>query len=203
MLNLHYRYQKIINNYYVKEKEKKIKEQKLIIKENEDKIDKLSHKINEILVENKKQTKKINKLLSRNENLFDQNENITDKLELISNDRVINSKDSNNQHKLIIIKNNSEESDYEYTVLRILNKSYNIRLMNHKYRYPKMKILTIIKYSPNSINLWIRIKDTLTSKPKKITVCNNKFNLVNKYSEKDLIRDINKIHNERLDVTNL
>lgn len=189
---------KIIINFYVKEKE-----QKSIIVDKNNKIDKMTHKINKILAENKKQTKKINKLLCQNENLFDQNENITDKLEVISNDRVVNSKDSDNQHKLIIIKNNSKKEEYEYTVLRVLNKSYNIRLMNHKCRYPKMKILTIIKYSPNSINLWIRIKETLTSKPKKTSVCNNKFNLAKRYSEKELINDINRIHNERLNVTDL
>jgi len=49
------------------------------------------------------------------------------------------------------------------------------------------------------MNLWTRIKKKLGSgRKRKINIDNCKFNLVNDYTEDDLIKDIMKIHNERL-----
>jgi hypothetical protein len=62
-----------------------------------------------------------------------------------------------------------------------------------------MKVVMKINYSPNSMNLWNRIKKKLGSgKNKKINIDNCKFNLMKKYTEKTLIDDVKDLHNERL-----
>ena len=56
-----------------------------------------------------------------------------------------------------------------------------------------------ISYSPNSINLWTRIKKKLgTGKSKKIIFDNCKFNLKRGYNEEQLLVDIKNIHDKRL-----
>lgn len=78
------------------------------------------------------------------------------------------------------------------------------RLNNHKNKHPDMKILKIIAYSPNGMNLWIRVKEKLAEcKKRKINVAGCKFNLRKKYTEEELLDDIVDIHNERYDHKNI
>ena len=58
-----------------------------------------------------------------------------------------------------------------------------------------MDILLEIKYTPNSMNLWGRIKKELNRK--KIDVIWSRFKRLVEYSEKRMIREIQKIHDER------
>lgn len=107
-------------------------------------------------------------------------------------------------HMLIIIKNNDDpdeyEDEYKYHALRVMTGSLNARVSAHKELHPDMEILMTINYSPNSINLWKRIRKNLgTGRNKKIDIDHCQFNLQNNYSIRNLIRDIQDIHNERFD----
>jgi FtsZ-binding cell division protein ZapB len=209
------RVSKILNKYFIK---KALKEKEKEIKKKDDKIDKLNVKVDELLTnnkelitnnkelltgnkellsgnkelltKNKKMDKRIKRLLTKNDDLYDQNEEILNKVDTISNDRVVTTGDSNNDHMLIIIKNNDnpEEFDeddilYDYHALRLMKKSYKQRLIGHKNRHPNMDILMKISYSPNAMNLWTRIKQKLgAGKNKKLKYDNCKFNLTKKYT---------------------
>ena len=223
------RISKIVNKYLIK---KALKEKEKLIKKKDDKIDKLNNKIDELLTNNKelltnnkemlsnnkdllkkndKMDKRIRRLLTKNDDLYDQNDEIINMIDTISNDRVISTGDSNNNHMLVIIKNNDDPEDFEeeeeiynYHALRVMKKSYKQRLFDHKNRHPNMNVLMKISYSPNSINLWARIKNKLGSdKNKKIIFNNCKFNLKKKYTEEEMINDIKDIHDERLNYNDI
>jgi len=204
------RVSKIINRYFIK---KAIKAKEKIIKKKDDKIDELSNKIDELLhnndtllSKNKKMDNRIKRLLKKNDEIYEINEDISSKIDVISNDRVVSTGRERDEHMLVIIKNNDDPEEYdeadilyEYHTLRVMKKSYRQRLISHMERHPDMVIIKKIYYSPNSMNLWTRIKKKLGSgRKRKIEIDNCKFNLVKDYTEDDLIRDIMKIHDERL-----
>jgi len=188
---------KIVNEYYTKK----------VIKAKDKLIEKKDDKIDELLTLNKKMDKRIKRLLSKNDELYGQNEEILHKVDHISNDRVVRTSRITNDHLLVILKNNDDPDDYDkdetiydYHALRVMRKSKNARLVEHAKRHPQMEVLSEITYSPNSINLWNRIKDQLGSgRKKKLFIDNCKFNLRDGYEEEDLISDIQNIHDERFD----
>lgn len=214
----------IINKYFIR---KAIKEKEKLIKDKDDKIGKLGKQIiaikdqNDILLtntdflvnknkktekDNKKMSRQLQLLLNKNDDLYDLNEEMLTKMEMISNDRVIATDNEIDQHMLIIIKNNDDPNDfdedeifYQYHALRVMKKSYKNRIISHRERHPNMKVIQKINYSPNAMNLWIRIKQKLGSgRKKKLIIDNCKFNLKGNYTEKQFLDDIMKIHNERL-----
>ena len=154
---------------------------------------------------------RIKRLLAKNDDLYDQNDEIINKIDMISNDRVVSIGDPNNNHMLVIIKNNDDPEEYDndeimytYHALRVMKKSYKQRLIDHKSRHPNMEIIMRISYSPNSMNLWTRIKKKLgMGKNKKIIFDNCKFNLKRNYSEEQLIEAIKEIHDERLNYNDI
>ena len=212
---------KIVKGYLIKQA---IKEKNKTIQKQKDKIDDLTDKIDEVLTNNKelltnnkeqsstidKMNNRVKMLLKKNDEMYDQNEDILGKIDTISNERVVSTGNSNHDHMFVVIKNNDDpeiydEDDeiYEYHALRVMKRNYNRGITQHKNRHPEMEILMNITYSPNSINLWTRIKDSLgTGRNKKIKFNNSKFNLRAKYTEQKLIKDINDIHNERYNCQN-
>ena len=63
-----------------------------------------------------------------------------------------------------------------------------------------MEIIFRIGYSPNSVNLWKRVKAELAcGRRKKIEMSHCKFNIRDNYSEEELFEDIRRIHNERFE----
>ena len=201
---------KIVNEYFTK---KVLKEKEKLIEKKDDKIANLTGKVDELLNGNKqllskndKMDKRIKRLLVKNDELYDQNEEILGKVDTISNDRVVSTGNPDDNHMLIIIKNNDnpeeyddDEDIYEYHALRVMKKSHKQRLAAHKNRHPNMIVIMKILYSPNSINLWMRIKSKLSKgKNKKIFCSSSKFNLRKKYTQKQLMADVHEIHNERL-----
>jgi len=105
---------------------------------------------------------------------------------------------------LIIIKNNDDpeeydddEEIYEYHVISTMKKTRNIALSKHSQLHPDMQILLMIHYSPNPINLWNRIRDSMGKT--KIKIIGSRFNLRDGYSERMMIKRIMQIHNERLE----
>jgi hypothetical protein len=152
-----------------------------------------------------KMDNRIKKLLAQNEELCDQNDEMSDKINSISNDRVVSTNDSNDNHMLIVIKNNGDPDDvdedetyYEYYAMRVMKRACMKRIYNHKEKFPQMQILLKINFSPNSINLWKRIKLKLgTGAGRKMKICGSQFNIRSTYTETELVSDIKKVHNER------
>lgn len=75
-----------------------------------------------------------------------------------------------------------------------MRKSYKKRLADHVERFPELEIILTINYSPNSMNLWNRIKTHIR---RRVDISGCRFNLKGRYSEDDLAKDIIKIHDER------
>jgi hypothetical protein len=128
-------------------------------------------------------------------------------MDVVTNDRVVTTGSRKDDHTLIIIKRNDDpdeyeddETIYEYSALRVANKSLTGTLARHLERHPDMEILLRITYTPNSMNLWTRVKNELSKgKNKKIDVVHCNFNLHNGYTERKLISRIKQIHRERFD----
>ena len=153
----------------------------------------------------KKMNKRIKRLLIKNDQLYDQNDEIINKIDLINNNKVVLTGKNKDQYRLIIIKLNRDPEDYddgdtffEYTALNVMSMSLKKRMVGYSQRYPEMEILMEIEYSPHLLNLWHQIKSQLGSgKNNKIFIKGCKFNLIKKYTEKKLVQDITKIHDER------
>lgn len=176
--------------------------------------DKQMQKLSDMEKIAKKSDKKIKKLLSVNDE-------ISCKLTTSSHDRVVSTGNSDDQCKFVLIKTNDkekkkniysdDESDqssddedpvkiYDYYVMRVLKKTYKFRIADFQKVYPKMEVIFEIKYSPNSINLWQRIKNKLgKGRKKKIEYKNCNLNIIDpNYDQDDLIKDIKEIHKERI-----
>lgn len=65
-----------------------------------------------------------------------------------------------------------------------------------------MRVIFKIEYTPNSINLWTRVRDDL-KKRGNIEVKGSNFNLLGDYTEKRMLRAVQRTHDERLDTTGL
>nr|WBF70376.1 SET domain protein [Megavirus caiporensis] len=201
----------IVTEYHAKEE---IEKRELLLKKKDDKIDKLSkkldrqnNKIDELLQKNEKMDNRIKRLVKKNDEIYNINQDMLGKIDVISNDRVVKGR-SSDDHMFVIVKNNDDPNEYdedediyEYSAFRLMKKSYKIRMSEHLERHPEMEIVLKISHSPNSMNLWNRIKTKLGKK--KITYSGCNFNLEDDYTENKLVRDIKKIHNERLDTDDI
>ena len=216
---------KIVNKYII---DQAIEDKNRLLKKKQDKIDRMSAKIDklldnnkelltnnkELLLKNDEQSLKLKKmntrmkrLLKKNDQIHEEVQDINGKLTTAVHARVVSTGKLKDNNMLIIIKNNDDpeeydedEKIYEYYCMRILKSTYCTQIAQHKKRHPDMKILLEINYSPNSINLFKRIKDKLKGK---IEFDKCSFNLCGRYTEKRLIDDIKEIHNERLDTEDL
>ncbi|AVL94203.1 putative KilA-N domain-containing protein [Megavirus vitis] len=171
------------------------------------KLDRQNNKIDELLQKNEKMDNRIKRLVKKNDEIYNINQDMLGKIDVISNDRVVKGR-SSDDHMFVIVKNNDDPNEYdddediyEYSAFRLMKKSYKIRMSEHLERHPDMEIVLKISHSPNSMNLWNRIKTKLGKK--KITYSGCNFNLENDYTENKLVRDIKKIHNERLDTDDI
>ncbi|AUV58908.1 hypothetical protein [Bandra megavirus] len=209
---------KIMIQYHAKEE---VEKRELLLKKKDDKIDKLSKKLDTLIVNNKelldnnqellqkneKMDNRIKRLVKKNDEIYNINQDMLGKIDVISNDRVVKGR-SSDDHMFVIVKNNDDPNEYdedediyEYSAFRLMKKSYKIRMSEHLERHPDMEIVLKISHSPNSMNLWNRIKTKLGKK--KITYSGCNFNLEDDYTENKLVRDIKKIHNERLDTDDI
>ena len=159
---------RIVNKFFSDEKDK-------IIEEKTCKINKLIGKID-------KMDKKIEQLLESNNELHEQNDEILYKVERISNDRVVGTGNDLDTSMFVLIKNYDDISEYDenkiiydYHVLRVMKKSYETRIKQYYASHPNMKVILKIYYSPNSVNLWHRVKISL--KKNLINLLGCKFNL--------------------------
>ncbi|EJN41277.1 KilA N-terminal domain, N1R/P28 DNA binding protein [Acanthamoeba polyphaga lentillevirus] len=186
----------IVNDFFAKEMFDKHQN---LIKKKDDKIDKLSKKIDS-------QNKKIKLLLKKNDDLMEQGNEVLGyakdtnrKINHVVNERVPYSDKPEIEHQLIIMKNNDKDKkQYKYSALRVMNKSKSSALSRYYKSHPKGNVILTIKYTPNSMHLWNECKDDLHKKKIKLSKKSSKFNLREDYTEKQLIKDIKKIHNARL-----
>ncbi|AGF84857.1 hypothetical protein QJ854_gp925 [Moumouvirus goulette] len=211
----------IVNEYFAKEMFEKHQD---IIKKKDDKIDRLSKKIDEqnksIKEQNKsmkKQDKKIKLLLEKNNELMEQGNEVLGyakdtnrKINVVVNERVPLSDEPKNEESFYIAKNNDKPSKkrdtYDYKAIRITNKSKSTTMSKYYKNHPKGEIILKIKYTPNAKHLWNACKEKIYIKDENIEPGNNAFcyfNLCKDYSERQLKKDIMRIHNKRLQTEDL
>lgn len=123
------------------------------------------------------------------------------KMDMVVDDRVIKTHSENEHPTFVLLKDNSPHinSAYQYHAIRTMKKSVDSSIKRHKARHPKCVKIFEVQYNPNSINLWIRVRDKLRGEGK-ICVTNSDCGLLGDYKEEDFINDINKINDERYDV---
>ena len=220
---------KIVNEYHIKQaisikdkllnkKQDKIDELIIINK----KIDKRMRQ----LLEDNEGFKKDNEILKsdnedfrrRDDIMSNKVDHLVDEIDIKADNYVVEG-NPNTRHILVIIKTNElpqklrnkkgkflkdingkylmKYPQFDYIALRVMKKSYKSRINSIKKEFPDMEILLEIKYTPNSMNLWGRIKKELNGK--KIAVTGSRFKRLVGYSEKRMIREIQKIHDERFE----
>ena len=162
-----------------------------MLRSKDDQIDRLTAKINKLSEDNEILKNKADQILGKADELIVTGNKIKSKLEIVCNDRVIRNDDPNYISVLCVIKNNGKSkkkckqttSVYAYKVIRINQKSLNTALATHKTEHPNMKVIKIIEYTPNSINLWVRIRKRL-HECDKINGKGCGFNIIGDFTEK-------------------
>ncbi|AVL95262.1 putative KilA-N domain-containing protein [Moumouvirus australiensis] len=211
----------IVNEYFAKEMFEKHRN---VIKKKDDKIDRLSKKIDKQSKTMKKQDLKIKKLLEQGNEVLGYAKDTNRKINVVVNERVPLSEEPKNEESFYIVRNNDKLSKkretYDYKAIRITNKSKSTTMSKYYRNHPNGEIILKIKYTPNAKHLWNACKEKIYIKDenivkynycKAVTIFNLPladkepgnnafcyFNLCGDYSERQLKRDIMKIHNKRL-----
>ncbi|AVG47936.1 KilA-N and DUF3627 domain-containing protein [Megavirus chiliensis] len=185
----------IVIEYHAKEI---TEEKEKLLKKKDDKIDRLSKKIDE-------QKKQINKLLEQGNEVLGYAKDTNRKINVVVNERVPFSEEPKNEESFYIVKNNDKPSKkrdtYDYKAIRITNKSKSTTMSKYYKNHPNGEIILKIKYTPNAKHLWNTCKEKIYIKDENIEPGNNAFcyfNLCGDYSERQLKKDIMRIHNKRL-----
>ncbi|AKI80607.1 kila N-terminal domain N1R/P28 DNA binding protein [Acanthamoeba polyphaga mimivirus] len=211
----------IINEHFAK---KMFYKHEQLIKGKDDKIDELSKKIDKQtkIMKNqtnmmkdqkstiKEQDKKINELLYQSNKLMGYSKDTNRKITHVVKERVPYSDEPKIEHQLIIMKNNDKivkpkkgekvKKIYDYTALRIMNKSKSATMNRYFKDHPDGETVLTIDYTPNAMHLWNQCKIELIEDDKikpSGTSCSS-FNLKKGYSENKLKKDVKRIHNLRL-----
>jgi len=194
---------KYYNDYQNKLKEKYIIKLQLkdeirqIIDEAKDnKLDLLQADIKELLVENKDMKKileanqiKLDRTFDRLVGAHNEIRDIKDKLDTATDDRVVKPKNKATLEYLLILKTNDFSENYKYYCVRCQKRAIPQRLAE-KENYHEIKR---IGYTPNSINLYNRIKEDLANK---LDHRGNRFNLKD-ISESRFLKKLDKINEQR------
>lgn len=208
---------KIVNEYIIKEYKETIAEKNRIIEKKDDKIDKLTQKIDEqtkqiqdLIKRSDKQLNKMDHLdekLDETKNKLKKTKNVVEKshkqinlisarLDIAVDDRVIQPKNEKKHEVFVILKNNNDNSDYQYYVMCRQNTTLNQAIKVYKAQYPNMKKILEIESHPNSKILLTNIKDRLK---KYMEFCGNEFNILT-ISEEAFLRRVEKINNEKKEI---
>jgi DNA repair exonuclease SbcCD ATPase subunit len=200
----------IIFEEKINEKDNIINEKNNIIKEKDNNISSLELKLNQIISTNNQIISSNNKLEEQlnkaNNNLDKANDNLEDikydldevkdelkdtniKLDISLEDRVPKTKSLSTREFFILLKTNKFEYKYKYYVLRG-QKRYIDRKLENMNDFIELKRYM---YTPNAINLLLRIKEKLKTK---MIVIGNKFNIIN-INEEDFLNKINNIYEEK------
>ncbi len=187
----------VMNDYAVKARENELYELECKLAKKEGKINTLNDKIDTLLQDNKKTRKQLNSIQQTADELYVQNDELLEIVGDKSEDSVMKTSNPKNNPAFVVIKNTEATDKFKYYVIRTKNRSLNASIKRYKKIHPKSKIILSIDYNPNAINLWDRVKEQLRNKVI-VRVC--KLSLRKGYTEKKLIRDINRINEERYDV---
>ena len=174
----------------------------ILLKKKDDKIDRMNKKINMLLQDN-------DEFRRKDDIMSDKIDKLVDEIDTRSDNYVVEGNPSS-RHILVIIKTNegtriikkrgirrTVRPEYDYIALRIMKKSYSQRINSVKKEFPEMAILTEIKYTPNSMNLWGRIRKDMGGN--RIQVSGSRFKRMIGYSERRMIRDIQRINDQKYD----
>jgi len=178
------------------------------------KMDEISRKSDLQLAENRRENKKMRKLLkdahvklddtlddlrdARDEIAVNQDESktvidsIARKLDIAVEDRVPPTKNINKREYFVLLKKDTEF--YKYYILRG-QKSYVDKKINDKQDY---KVIKTIEYIPNATNLFNRLRENSNLKDN-IKCCGNRLKLTG-MSEKKFLKKIDEIYNEKKQV---
>ena len=205
----------IVNEYFSK---KELEKKERLLKKKDDKIDELkkmmeeaklrdeaqsvkmkeqSDKIDRLLNKNKKISKKLTVIREQNQEITQQNEELIDKVNTVAEDRVVKTQTSDDRHMFVVMKDVEAPEKERYYAIRTKKRTMKPTIKRYMNVHPKAKILIEIQYNPNSINLWDRIKETLSDK---IRFKLNNFWLRRNYTEEEMMSDINEINEEKLEV---
>ena len=201
---------KIVNEYHINQAmDKKDK----LLKRKENKIDKMGKKIDKLLKKNDILLKDNEDFRRRDDIMSNKVDHLVDEIDIKLDNYVVEGNPST-RHILVIIKTNelpqkiktkkgkfiTTQPEYDYIALRVMEKSYRSRIKKITEKFPDMKILLEIKYTPNSMNLWNRIRKNMNGK--KIAVSGSRFKRLIGYSERRMIREIQNIHDKRYNYNN-
>ncbi|GBN65608.1 Putative KilA-N domain-containing protein 313L [Araneus ventricosus] len=102
--------------------------------------------------------------------------------------------DAKKIHTFTLIKKNSTTSKRDIYVMRSQRSNYNNNLKRLKQKYPHSEILLELRYDPDSLNLFDKIKERMVN----IDVHYNGIKLLNGYTEEQFIRDVKEIANSNV-----
>lgn len=133
------------------------------------------------------------------------------KLDGACDDRVVSTGRESDDHVFYIAKYNDKPKfdkkgkiilAYSYCVIRTKKASVNTKIQSIVDEHPRMKIICKIEHTPNSINLWTRIRGNL-KKRGKIDAKGCNFNLLGDFSEKRMLLFVENTHDERFNTSGL
>lgn len=154
-------------------------------------------RIEKLLGKNKKMSKKLTIIKEQNQEITQQNEELIDKVSTVAEDRVIKTEAKEDRHEFVVMKDPEASEKERYYAIRTKKRTMKPTIKKYMNVHPKAEILIEIQYNPNSINLWDRIKENLHDKMRfKL----NNFGLKRNYTEEEMIKDINDINEEKLEV---
>lgn len=182
---------KIINEYFINEYKRKIKEKDDNIKNLCEKIDTQNIKIDTLLSLCEKQGIKIDNMNENIEELKEDVNIINDKLDFVTDEYVIPTIKKDTLETFILLKNIN--NDKKYKTIRCQNKIINYNINKYKDKYEE--ILRIP--NPNVVNLLLRVKE------KHKNIFKFKYNdieiLKDNINIKQIFEDVN---NEKKDIIN-
>lgn len=132
-----------------------------------------------------------------NENLdVEENKNIktNKKLDKATDERAPKTTSIIKHGMFALVKLNNTDAEYPYYVIRAQISAVRTAIKKLKKTNKNAKTLLKINYSPNAVNLFNLVKEHLKNK---IFVMGNNLKLLNDYTEKELLKDINIINNEK------
>ena len=110
------------------------------------------------------------------------------RVSLMREDVVPKPTNPNKIHMFVLIHKNVDE-EYPYYVVRAQHCSFKKAMDTIKAKYPKNETIYQLEYNPNTVNLFVRMKETI----KTIKTSFNNIKLDEGYSIDDLVMDIKNL----------
>lgn len=172
---------------------------------------KLIKKYDESQKHNEKLQEEMEFLVKNSKEIVGDTRTIRRKLGGACDDRVVSTGCESDDHVFYIAKYNDKPKfdkkgklipAYSYCVMRTKKASINTKIQSIRDEHPKMKIICNIERTPNSVNLWTRIRSNL-KKRGKIDAKGCNFNLLGDFTEKKMLSFVENTHDERFDTSGL